>query len=223
MGLPVELFSKNLGSTTVASGGTDAPASGTVQTWTVASSASFPAASNATSPPTQFHVQENDAQRQTEIIAVTHVSGTTWTVVRGDEGTTPVAHPAGFTVVQTITAEGLTALLANAGVYLEAIVKGGSAAVATNVMPPGIRVPVDCTLANAYIWVGTAPTGSALTVLVRRSGSTIATLTVAAAATTGSATGLTVALSKGDLLTFDISAIGSTVAGADIGVGLEAY
>lgn len=223
MGLPVELFSKNLGSTTVASGGTTAPASGTVETWTVASSSSFPAASNAASPPTQFHVQENDSQRQTEIIAVTNVSGTTWTVVRGDEGTTPVAHPAGFTVVQTITAEGLTALLNNAGVYLEALVKQGTAAVATNTMPPGLRVPIDCTLANAYIWVGTAPTGSALTVLVRRAGSTIATLTVAAGSTTGSATGLSVALTKGDLITFDVSAVGSTVAGADVAVELEAY
>jgi hypothetical protein len=97
----VELFT-NLGQTTVSSGGTTAPSSGTVENWTVASSSSFPAASSVAVPPTAFHV--SDIALDTEIIAVTNVSGPTWTVTRGAEGTTPVAHTAGFTVKQVVTA-----------------------------------------------------------------------------------------------------------------------
>jgi Right handed beta helix region len=96
----VELFS-NLPQTTVTSGGTTAPSGGTVENWTVASSSSFPAASATAVPPTQFHV--SDIAGDTEIIAVTNVSGTTWHVTRGAEGTTPVAHTAGFTVKQVVT------------------------------------------------------------------------------------------------------------------------
>ena len=48
-----------------------------------------------------------------EIIAVTNVSGTTWTVTRGVEGTTPVVHSAGFTVLQVITAGFLNGVVQN--------------------------------------------------------------------------------------------------------------
>jgi hypothetical protein len=108
-------------------------------------------------------------------------------------------------------------------IYLEAIVKAGAAAVASNLMPPGFRVPAATTLRAVYVNVGTAPTGSALTVLLKRSGTTVATVNVAASATSGSSTGLSVALAKGDLLTTDISAVGSTVAGSDVLVTVEAY
>ena len=102
--MATDLFS-NLSSTTVSAGGTTAPAALTVETWTVTSSTGFPAATVAGG--TQFRVVEDDVNRQTEICLVTAVSGTTWTVTRGAEGTTPVAHPAGFTVVQTVTTAGL--------------------------------------------------------------------------------------------------------------------
>jgi hypothetical protein len=95
MGL--ELFT-NYGATTVSTGGGNAPASGTTQTWTVASSAFFPAAGNGA----QFHV--SDPAKPTEVIAVTNVSGTTWTVIRGADGTVPVAHSAGFTIKNVVTA-----------------------------------------------------------------------------------------------------------------------
>lgn len=88
--------------TTVLSGGTDAPAAGTTESWTVASSAAFPAASSSASPPQQFHVA--DPLLLGEVIAVTDLSGATWTVTRGAEGTTPVAHAEGFTVEQVVTA-----------------------------------------------------------------------------------------------------------------------
>jgi hypothetical protein len=109
--MALELFS-NQGSTTVTSGGTTAPAAGTSETWTVASSSSFPAASSTASPPTQFHVADPAATG--EIIEVTTVSGTTWTVTRGAESTTPVAHAANFTICNVVTAKGLGSLLAAA-------------------------------------------------------------------------------------------------------------
>lgn len=107
--------------------------------------------------------------------------------------------------------------------YLEGIVKAGPAGVAANLMPPGFRVPADTTLRNVYVNVGTAPTGSAMTVLVKRAGLTVATVNVAAGATTGSALGLSLPLASGDLLTTDISAVGSAVPGSDVLVTVEAY
>jgi Pectate lyase superfamily protein len=89
----------------VSSGGTTAPAAGTSESWTVASSSAFPAAANGSTPPTQFHVADINAN--SEIMAVTNVSGTTWTVTRGAESTTPVTHTAGFTVYQVATAGGM--------------------------------------------------------------------------------------------------------------------
>lgn len=91
----------NVPAAQVVSGGADAPAPGTVQTWIVSSSAEFQAASASAAPPTQFHVGDPDAS--TEMILVTNMVGTTWTVTRGDEGSTPVAHAAGFTVTQVVT------------------------------------------------------------------------------------------------------------------------
>lgn len=100
-----EIYTNNA-ATTVTSGGTTA-SSGT-QTWTVASSSSFPAASSGGTPPTQFHV--GDPAAPGELVAVTNVSGNTWTVTRGAESTTPVAHAPGFTVYGVITAGGLNSL-----------------------------------------------------------------------------------------------------------------
>lgn len=102
---------QDLSQTQVSSGGTDAPAPGTSQTWTVASSGSFPAASSSATQPTQFHI--SDPALASEIVTVTNVSGLNWTVIRGAEGTTPVAHASGFTVKQVVTAGGLA--LAGAG------------------------------------------------------------------------------------------------------------
>lgn len=104
--MALELFA-NLPTTTVSSGGTDAPASGTQETWTVASSAEFPAVSSSATPPTQFHVADALASASSEMIAVTNISGTTWTVTRGSESTTPVTHAAGFTIYQVVTAGAL--------------------------------------------------------------------------------------------------------------------
>lgn len=102
--MPIEIYS-NLPQTTVSTGGTTAPAAGSSESWTVASSGSFPAASASATPPMHFHV--SDPALASELIDVTDISGTTWTVTRGAEGTTPVAHASGFTVKQAVTAGGL--------------------------------------------------------------------------------------------------------------------
>ena len=124
-----ELFTANRASTTVSSGGTSAPASGTTETWTVASSAMFGAAATGIS---QFHVADQAAP--TEIIAVTNVSGTTWTVTRGAEGTTPVAHSAGFTIYQVITEGFLGSVVQSTGTPVQGevpVAAGGTTAQAS--------------------------------------------------------------------------------------------
>lgn len=87
-----------------------APAQGTTESWVVASSTGFPAAS--TSAGTQFTIV--DMAAQSEIILVTNVSGTTWSVTRGVEGTTPVTHAAGFTVAHMLSSGALGQFLQNA-------------------------------------------------------------------------------------------------------------
>ena len=107
-----ELFIADLATTTVSSGGTTAPSSGATETWTVASSAMFGAAATGVS---QFHVADALQSASSEVIAVTNVSGTTWSVTRGADGTTPVAHVGGFTVIQVVTEGFLATVLTTAG------------------------------------------------------------------------------------------------------------
>jgi len=95
----IELFT-NDASTTISSGGTTAPASGTPEVWTAGSWSSFPTASPTISPRTTFHV--SDPALPSELIEV--VNTATGQVIRGAEGTTPVAHSAGFTVQNVMTA-----------------------------------------------------------------------------------------------------------------------
>ena len=102
----LEVFTNNPAGT-VTAGGTTTSSQGSVETWTVSVAAAFPVAlANAT----QFHVA--DTALPGEIFAVTVAPGgtgsQTWTVTRGSEGSTTVAHTAGFTVVQVVTAGGLS-------------------------------------------------------------------------------------------------------------------
>ena len=108
--MPVELFA-NLPTTTVSSGGTTAPPSGTTEIVDGHVLERVPGRVSGATPPTEFHVADQAAGKTSEIIAVTNVSGTTWTVTRGAEGTVPVAHSTGFTVYQVVTAAGLTGML----------------------------------------------------------------------------------------------------------------
>lgn len=100
-----DIFTNNI-STTVAASKT-APAQGTSESWTVASSTGFPAALSTAKPATQFTIIDPAATG--ELMRVTNVSGTTWTVIRGADGTTPVTHASGFTVAITGAAAYLNA------------------------------------------------------------------------------------------------------------------
>jgi hypothetical protein len=86
----------------------DTPASNTSESWTVTSSTGFPAASSTAIPPTQFHIA--DSANPLEVITVTNVSGTTWTVTRGAESTTTYTHAAGATFYQVVSAGDLAAM-----------------------------------------------------------------------------------------------------------------
>lgn len=76
--------------------------------------------------------------------------------------------------------------------------------------------PLKLTAARAS--VGTAPTGSGITVLVKKNGTTAATITLAAGATTAKVSPASQTLADGDALTVSVSAIGSTTPGADLTV-----
>jgi hypothetical protein len=108
----VEVFANNPAGT-VNSGGTDAPAAGTSEAWTVNVTAAFAVASSTAVPATHFHIV--DPAAPTEVMKVTTSpggtgSGQSWTVTRGAEGSTPVTHAAGFTIVQSVTAGALQSI-----------------------------------------------------------------------------------------------------------------
>lgn len=103
---------------------------------------------------------------------------------------------------------------------LELLLRAGTASVADNVLPPGVRIGYALTLTDFYLRAGTAPTGSALTVEVNLNGVLVATVTIAAGATSGSLLGQAIAVAAGDVLTFDITAVGSTTPGADLALSI---
>lgn len=92
--MPVELFADNASTTLTSSPGVAATS------FTVASLTGFPAASNATVPPTQFRVLIG-----TEMVTVTNVVGLTWTCLP-----TTVAHTTGDAVTQVVFAASLGGL-----------------------------------------------------------------------------------------------------------------
>jgi hypothetical protein len=132
--MATELFAANQATTTVTSGGTDAPASGTQETWTVASSAMFGAAATGVS---QFHVADAAPGYGAETIEVANVSGETWTVIRGAENTTPVAHIGGFTVYQVTTAGFLGGLVTSVAAADSSITVAGTSTAPTVASVPG--------------------------------------------------------------------------------------
>lgn len=149
--MAIDLFT-NQASTTVASGGTTAPAQGTTETWVVASSSSFPAISGSQ----QFHVADPaSSATAAEIIAVTAVSGTTWTVTRGAESTAPVVHAVNFTVQQVITAASLNQIMPLSGSTMT-----GFLAPAVATLTYGTTVNVNAQLANVFALTLTASTAT---------------------------------------------------------------
>lgn len=97
----LEVFAHNA-SATVSAGGNTAPASLTTETWTVAAGSTLPA---VTTGVTQVHIA--DPQLPRELILVTNISGTTLSVTRGVDGTTPVAHGSNFLIRAVLPASWL--------------------------------------------------------------------------------------------------------------------
>lgn len=96
------VFANNT-SAIVSNGGTDAPASGTTEQWTISSYTGFPGSLTGGN---FFHVA--DPAASTEKIRVTGIASGVWSVTRGDESTTPVAHTTGFTIIQVVSAGDFT-------------------------------------------------------------------------------------------------------------------
>ena len=70
--------------------------------------------------------------------------------------------------------------------------------------------PRALTIQSMSAYVQTAPAGASLNLRVNKNGSSIATPSIAAGATSGSLTGLTTTMNAGDYLTVDITQVGST-------------
>lgn len=100
--MAIDIFADNA-SATVSAGGTTAPAAGTSESWTLSSIVGLAASSSAVLPTQMRLVDPADARTQPEIMLLTNLSGASATVKRGVEGTTPVAHTAGFTVRAVVT------------------------------------------------------------------------------------------------------------------------
>lgn len=142
--MPATVVFANYPQTTVSSGGVTGPVSGTQEVWTVVSPSSFPAASTGTS---QFHIA--DVALPTELIAVTNTSGASWTVTRGAEGTTPVAHSAGFTIRHVVSS----------GAYTSFIQSPANSVMVSGTASTGLSVIASS--ATAASWTANLPGGPA--------------------------------------------------------------
>lgn len=109
----------------------------------------------------------------------------------------------------------------NPGIALDTVIKQGPAGIASNVFPSGTRIPMDCSTSGWYLRCNPShmPSGSPCTIAVKRSGTTIATVSIAAGSSSGSATTI-VALLTGDILTYDITSVGSTTPAWDVALML---
>lgn len=104
-----------------------------------------------------------------------------------------------------------------AGVALDTLIKQGPAGVASNVFPAGTRVPAGFTSSGWFLRCNPShtPSGSACTVAVKRSGSTVATVSISAGASSGTVATV-VTFAAGDVLTYDITSAGSTTPAWDV-------
>lgn len=102
--------------------------------------------------------------------------------------------------------------------YPAALIKSGTAAVASDVFVPGLLIVEDGILTQLGVTTRTAPTGADLIVVFKlaRTGSTIGTVTVAASSNAGVEDIADFAVLQGDLIKTDITQVGSTVAGSDV-------
>lgn len=99
----------------------------------------------------------------------------------------------------------------------------GTPAIANDLaINPRVRATATATRISAYS--RTAPTGSSLTVQVYNvtQGAVVASVSITAGNNSATSTGMTTAsMAAGDILRFDVTAIGSTVAGSNITIQID--
>lgn len=126
------------------------------------------------------------------------------------------------TAANVATAAALAA--ASSLLVLQGQIRAGLCTVGDNVFPPGFYISDATTIESLRAWINTAPTGADLIVRFNyvRAGVTtvISTVTITAATTSATTTGLSVALVAGDLITCDITQVGSSVKGSDLNVAV---
>lgn len=85
-----------------------------------------------------------------------------------------------------------------------------------------VVAPVSGKITAAYAAVTTAPVGSALTATVLNGAATAVAFSIAAAGTTdeGTLTAANCSFGQGDVITVDVTAVGSSTAGANLVVSL---
>jgi hypothetical protein len=184
----VERFS-NEPTTTLAAGITASATS-----LTVSSSAGFPAAN--------FRVRIDN-----EILLVTAVAGTIWTVTRAVESTTAAAHAVLATVAHVLTAGGLTQALLEAGAAAVTTLVAGSGSNLTTTS--ATLVDLDASMNTSYV-----SSGGVLVVLV--------IATVANDTTGGQWTGLGVSINGVDTSGTSYSPSTANFRGAAIAIGRAA-
>jgi hypothetical protein len=88
-----------------------------------------------------------------------------------------------------------------------------------------VRMPFDGVITSATVAVTTAPVGSALTADLKVGSNVAAAFSVAAAGTSanGTLTAANTSFAAGDLVTLDVSAVGSGTAGANIACVFTVY
>jgi hypothetical protein len=95
------------------------------------------------------------------------------------------------------------------------IIVSGNVSVASNVYPTGYTMGAGGTLTELRSYLETAPVGAAVTVVWKVNGSAIGTVTIPAGQTSG-LLDLSLASNASDVLTWDVTSIGSTTAGANL-------
>lgn len=96
-----------------------------------------------------------------------------------------------------------------------------TAAVTTGVLPGGTRMGSATVLREITARVSTAPTGAPITVQLTRNGTVVGTLSIAAGLTSAIGALADVAFAQGDILNFNVTSKGSTVAGSNLAVSLS--
>jgi hypothetical protein len=86
---------------------------------------------------------------------------------------------------------------------------------------PLIQAPSDETFTSAVALVKTAPTGANISVNILDAGSVLGTVAIVAGKTSGTVAFSAAGVSAGDLLTIDITAVGTTFPGSDLTVQLQ--